>query len=79
MPTVRFFAQAREAAGASSVVISGSTVEQVLANAVAQFGAGLQGVIDISKVWVNGEEVSRLHIVSDNDEIAVLPPVSGGI
>jgi molybdopterin converting factor small subunit len=27
---------------------------------------------------VNGEEVPRDHPVSDKDEVAVLPPVSGG-
>ncbi|MTB13377.1 MAG: hypothetical protein F2930_08460, partial [Actinobacteria bacterium] len=26
-----------------------------------------------------GEEVSREHPVTDKDEVAVLPPVSGGI
>ncbi len=33
----------------------------------------------LRKVWVNGEEVPRDHLVSDKDEVAVLPPVSGGI
>jgi molybdopterin converting factor small subunit len=33
----------------------------------------------MSKVWLNGEEVSREHSVTDKDEVAVLPPVSGGI
>jgi molybdopterin converting factor small subunit len=28
---------------------------------------------------VNGEEVPREHIVHNNDEVAVLPPVSGGM
>jgi len=33
----------------------------------------------MSKVWVNGEEVPLSHPVGDNDEVAVLPPVSGGM
>lgn len=79
VPTIRFFAQAREAAGTGSAVVSGSTVDEVLRNAVTQFGPGLEAVIAISKVWVNGEEVPPTHSVGDKDEVAVLPPVSGGM
>jgi molybdopterin synthase sulfur carrier subunit len=50
----------------------------VLAAAAARFGAGFADVLATSKVWVNGEEVPRDHPVSDKDEVAVLPPVSGG-
>ena len=77
--TVRFFAQAREAAGTSSAVIDGATVAEVLSNAVSAFGPSLNAVIEISKVWVNGEEVPHSQGVGDKDEVAVLPPVSGGI
>lgn len=76
---VRFFAQAREATGTGSADVAGSTVGEVLHNAVATYGPALSAVIDISKVWVNGEEVPHSHSVGDKDEVAVLPPVSGGI
>ena len=76
---IRFFAQAREAAGVGQAEIAGATVADVLESAVATFGEGLGRVISMSKVWVNGEEVPRDHLVSDKDEVAVLPPVSGGI
>jgi molybdopterin synthase sulfur carrier subunit len=79
MATVRFFAQAREAAGTGTAVISGSSVGEVLDSAVAQYGAKFEAVLGMSKVWLNGEEVSREHPVTDKDEVAVLPPVSGGI
>ena len=79
MATVRFFAQAREAAGLGSATVSGSTVEEVLRNAVTQFGPGLDAVVAMSKVWVNGDEVPLTHAVGDKDEVAVLPPVSGGM
>lgn len=77
--TLRLFAQAREAAGTSSVTISGATVADVLHSAVATYGPALSDVIAMSKVWVNGEEVPLSHPVGDNDEVAVLPPVSGGL
>lgn len=77
--TVRFFAQAREAAGTGSAVVAGGTVGAVLESAVARFGADLAAVIAMSKVWVNGDEVPLDHPVTDKDEVAVLPPVSGGM
>jgi len=51
----------------------------VLDSAVAQYGTQFEAVLGMSKVWLNGEEVSREHPVTDKDEVAVLPPVSGGI
>ena len=79
MATVRFFAQAREATGTGMAHIDGTSVGAVLDAAEVQFGSGLATVIAMSKVWLNGEEVPREHVVTDKDEIAVLPPVSGGI
>jgi len=38
MATVRFFAQAREAAGTGTAVITGASVGEVLDSAVAQYG-----------------------------------------
>lgn len=77
--TVRFFAQAREAAGTGSATVDGATVDEVLRNAIETYGPSLRDVISMSKVWLNGEEVPHSHAVSDKDEVAVLPPVSGGI
>jgi molybdopterin converting factor small subunit len=30
-------------------------------------------------VWLNGEEADRETALQDSDEVAVLPPVSGGL
>lgn len=79
MPTLRLFAAAREAAGTGAAEIAGSTVDDVLAEATRRFGDTFAAVLATSKVWVNGEEVSRTTAVGDNDEVAVLPPVSGGM
>jgi molybdopterin converting factor small subunit len=76
---LRLFAQAREAAGTNAAEFSGVTVAEVLQKAVSQFGQGFSDVVSMSKVWVNGEEVPLSHPVGDNDEVAVLPPVSGGM
>ena len=75
---MRLFAAAREAAGVSKEIVPGGTVAEVLDEAVRLWGDDFASVLAASKVWVNGEEVPREHRLSDEDEVAVLPPVSGG-
>ena len=54
-------------------------MDDVVKSAIAEYGATFDAVVNMSKVWVNGEEVPRSHAVTDKDEVAVLPPVSGGM
>lgn len=79
MAILRLFAQAREAAGTGSATFDGSTVDEVIHAAIAEYGDIFAAVVQMSKVWVNGEEVPHSHAVTDKDEVAVLPPVSGGM
>jgi molybdopterin converting factor small subunit len=80
---LRLFATAREAAGCATDTIElpeGATLAAALDAAVARYGTGFADVLAASGVWVNGDEPesgrgSTLHA---DDEIAVLPPVSGG-
>ena len=58
--------------------IDGDTVGQVLDGAVERYGPRLAAVIGTSAIWLNGEAASRDLPVGDDDEVAVLPPVSGG-
>ena len=76
--TVRLFAQARESAGTASVNLPGATVGDVLDEACHRFGETFTAVLSGSKVWLNGAPADRTTPVDDNDEVAVLPPVSGG-
>ena len=78
MAIVRLFASAREAAGTGRAELAGSTVAEVLDAARREFGPDFAAVLEISNVWLNGDTAERSTAVSDNDEIAVLPPVSGG-
>ena len=78
MATLRLFAQAREAAGTRSVEFDAVSVGDVLAMARAEFGEGFGSVLDGSKVWLNGEPAELAEAVGPKDEVAVLPPVSGG-
>jgi molybdopterin synthase sulfur carrier subunit len=77
-PVLRLFAAARLAAGTGRVVIPGGTVGVVLDAASAAYGAEFVSVLAGSRVWLNGEPAQRDVVVRDGDEIAVLPPVSGG-
>ena len=72
------FASAREAAGTGSDVIDGSTLGEVLDRAVDRYGASFAAVLSTCRVWVNGDTVDRAASVNASDEVAVLPPVSGG-
>lgn len=78
MPVLRLFASAREAAGVQQARFDGATVHDVLSEAVETFGAGFEQVLANCKVWVNGEPADAADVLAADDEVAVLPPVSGG-
>lgn len=78
MAVLRLFASARDAAGTGSDVVPGTTVAEVLDAASARYGTRFAAVLADSRVWVNGESVPADEPVGDDDEVAVLPPVSGG-
>ncbi|WP_040491299.1 MoaD/ThiS family protein [Ilumatobacter nonamiensis] len=78
MARVRLFASAREAAGTGTDVIDGDTVADVLDSAVDRYGDRFAEVLATCRVWVNGDELDRGAAIGPDDELAVLPPVSGG-
>jgi molybdopterin converting factor subunit 1 len=78
---MRLFASAREAAGTGSddfAVDDGATVADVLAAAEARYGAAFTAVLPTCRIWVNGDAAPADAPVSAGDEVAILPPVSGG-
>ena len=78
MAVLRLFAQAREAAGTSAVELEGSSVGDVVQAATTRFGADFEQVVAGSKLWLNGEPTEHDVAVGTHDEVAVLPPISGG-
>lgn len=76
--TLRLFASAREAAGTGRDDVPGATVGELLSNAGNRYGTAFVQVLESCKVWVNGEAASPDTIITAADEVAVLPPVSGG-
>lgn len=78
MAQVRLFASMREAAGRAHDEVPGATVAAVLDAAVERYGPDFAARLPQCRVWVNGEPVDGDSPVDDADELAVLPPVSGG-
>jgi molybdopterin synthase sulfur carrier subunit len=76
--TLRLFAAARDAAGTARDDVAGATVAEVLDAASRRYGDAFAEVVANSRVWLNGEPVDGDEAVTDGDEVAVLPPVSGG-
>jgi molybdopterin synthase sulfur carrier subunit len=50
----------------------------VLQAAEIRYGQRFSDVLGTCRIWVNGNDVESDAIVGPNDELAVLPPVSGG-
>ncbi len=78
MALLRLFGPAREAAGTSSATLPGRSVEEIIAAAEEMFGETFSRVVATSRIWLNGEAVEPGAAVGGDDEIAVIPPVSGG-
>jgi len=75
---LRLFAAAREAAGVGRDDVPGRTVGDVLRAARERYGPVFGDVLGTAQVWRNGEPCADGDAVDDGDEVAVLPPVSGG-
>ena len=67
-----------EAAGTNRDDVPGATVGDVLTAARQRYGPAFAEVLATCKVWVNGDPAADTTVVGVGDEIAVLPPVSGG-
>lgn len=75
---LRLFAAAREAAGRAHDQLEGDDLGAVLEQACHRYGDQFRAVLEHARVWVNGDEPVAGIALRDGDEVAVLPPVSGG-
>jgi sulfur-carrier protein len=78
LAVLRLFAGAREAAGTGRDELPGTTVAAVLDAARARYGSEFAALLEHCAIWCNGEPCEAHQQVGDADEVAVLPPVSGG-
>tara|TARA_B100000029_G_scaffold512994_1_gene611182 strand:+ start:266 stop:1762 length:1497 start_codon:yes stop_codon:yes gene_type:complete len=75
---LRLFASIREIAGVSEKSFMGGTVKDIIAEAITDFGDDFASLVPTCRIWVNGNPASMEDTVTEGDEIALLPPVSGG-
>jgi molybdopterin converting factor small subunit len=78
--TVLFFAAAREASGTARTVLpaAGATVAQLLAGLASTHGDQLKKVLPSCSIWVNRSPAPPGYVLRGGDELALMPPVSGG-
>jgi len=76
--TLRLFASAREAAQTGSDIFEAATVGELLDQATQRYGPRFATVLSTCRIWLNGEETRREVALKSTDEVAALPPVSGG-
>ena len=80
MVHVRFFASVREKLRRSELtvdVVGGATVRDLLDQLCREYPP-LADVRQALRVAVNQEYVETDHRLADDDEVALIPPVSGG-
>jgi MoaD family protein len=75
---VRLFAALRESAGSSWVEVEASDVGGVIDGLAARFGPEFERIANAGKAVVDGETVGRDRALAPGEEVALLPPVSGG-
>jgi MoaD family protein len=78
MVKVRLFAALRELAAASQVEAEGRTAGEVVDVLSARYGDRFAQIAAVGSLVVNGDRATRATALADGDELAVLPPVSGG-
>jgi sulfur-carrier protein len=75
---VRLFAALRELAGTSELDMEASDVGALLDQLTEKLGPRFERIMQVGTVVVDGETVGRDRLLNPEDEVALLPPVSGG-
>lgn len=78
MAKLRLFASLREIAGTSRLDVPADTVGEVVDALKDKFGPDFEKGLDTARIWLNGEEATMSAQVGEDDEVVILPPVSGG-
>ncbi|MFL5736034.1 MAG: MoaD/ThiS family protein [Actinomycetota bacterium] len=78
MARVRVFASLRDLANERVVELEGATVEELLRASGDRYGKEFEAIARAGSVVVNGERASLTRSVSTEDDVAFLPPFSGG-
>ena len=80
MVSCRYFAIAREIVGGSVEHYEAApSVGDLVKVIIDRHGESFQKILGISAIWVNGDPATLDTELHDGDEMAILPPVSGGM
>lgn len=78
--TVHLFARGRELAGADAITVevpAGATAARLRQTLASRYPA-LASLLETSAIAVNHDFAEDSRVLAESDEIAVIPPVSGG-
>ena len=78
MVRVRLFASLREMAGSAFVEVDAATAGEVVDGLAMRFGERFAKLARSGSVVVDGERASADRALEGSEEVALLPPVSGG-
>ena len=78
MARVRLFAALREIAGSRTLNVEEGDVQGIVAALGERFGPRFRSLVESGSVVVNGEVALPAQRVGPSDEVALLPPFSGG-
>jgi MoaD family protein len=85
MPLIRLYANLRKIAGKNEVSIAGGSVGEILSELVRQIPALEASLLNNGQIrphviiTINGHPTTDAQAaVTDQDEIAVFPPIAGG-
>ena len=75
---MRLFASLREAAGTHELDVDGATVDDIVRALAEKFGGSFEELARSGSAVVNGERADWDTPLRGDDEVGLLPPVSGG-
>lgn len=78
MAILRLFAGVGDIAGARRLSVEASSVREAVELAEKKFGEEFAEQVQTCRIWLNGEPADLDAPVGEADEVALLPPVSGG-
>jgi molybdopterin synthase sulfur carrier subunit len=82
MPTVKFFATLRQAAGTRETEVQAGTVKELIDRLSTDYEGKLDRYLKISTVLVNGKNVvhmkGRKTKLKPDDVVSIFPPLGGG-
>jgi molybdopterin synthase sulfur carrier subunit len=78
MARVRLFAALRDLAGASRLEVDAPDVEALVHTLTERFGEEFGRIARAGAVVIDGETADPSRPLDAKDEVALLPPVSGG-